>query len=1040
MNDAPLAKDDTGSVLENATLTTTATQGVLNTFTSTTVGSVADTDVDGGTLTVTAIRTGTEAGTGTSGTVGSALGGTYGTLTLNQDGSYSYVADKADSLAAGVTAMDVFTYTISDGKGGTDTAQLTITITGVNDPSAITSVTSVIVSEEGLPGGLKDAYMMPGTMPDATDSTVAVGKITFTDVDNFSASNFTVRLDSTQTLTSGGAPVTWMWNAADKTLYGYTTSMSDPTIKVTLGAVTAVAGGFEATYTATLLKPIDHSTTANTEDVKALALTATVSDGAATTVAGFTVSVEDDMPHLSSTSASLGIKPTTTNITFILDLSGSMSEANSSGQTRLDIAKQALVNLLDAYDKFSDVRINLIGFSTYAGSMDNTWLTVAEVKLLLPALYANADTNYDAALQAAINGYAQTGKFDSPTQNVVYFISDGEPTRGSGDTTTLSGVLRGDGLNITSSADNGIQSQEEALWTQFLTTNKINSYAYAVGPTASTYASYLNPIAYNGITGTNTLATVVSDPNTLDAQLQSTVVPPATQGNLLTGTAGTVGFGADGGWVSIFKIDGYTYTFNNANGTLIVKDTNGVVINPSTPTSPTPYTYDSTAHVATITTATTGKLALDFDTGDYWYTAKPGDYTTYAESIGYTVQDRDGDTATIASTTLNIYRISAMGDYVITNNPSGSITIPSEVLMANDFITSSTNVTGVSNPQGGTFPAGGNPNPAVSITYTFAADQTYKTTAETLANDTIASAVDLTSPTLWGVVPNTAGADATNVPFQWYQSTKFTGTMSSSSDVDMVKVTLTAGQTLIADVDLGYSGTYPVDTYLEILDASGNSIYSINEMDRYTPYDPGSASIYDPMLTFTAPTAGTYYVAVGFANYGYPGYSGSTYQLWLTKETLASHAFDYTISDGVITDTANVDLITVTGNTINGTFASETLVGRDLLADTLNGGAGNDVLYGGSSTAATADTMTGGSGADKFVFIGTSSFATISDFSTAEGDKLAFGGISTMADLGTASWNNTSKLLSFSGGTQLTLTNVSTTNINDWLLNNAIVI
>ena len=84
--------------------------------------------------------------------------------------------------------------------------------------------------------------------------------------------------------------------------------------------------------------------------------------------------------------------------------------------------------------------------------------------------------------------------------------------------------------------------------------------------------------------------------------------------------------------------------------------------------------------------------------------------------------------------------------------------------------------------------------------------------------------------------------------------------------------------------------------------------------------------------------------------------------------------------------------------------------------------------------------MTGGSGADKFVFIGTSSFATISDFSTAEGDKLAFGGISTMADLGTASWNNTSKLLSFSGGTQLTLTNVSTTNINDWLLNNAIVI
>ena len=132
-NDAPIANNDTGKVAENATLTATATQGVLKTYSDTVITSVADTDIDGDTLTVTAVRTGTETGTGTSGTVGSALTGTWGVLTLNADGSYSYVASKADSLAAGATATDVFTYTISDGKGGTDTAQLTITITGVND-------------------------------------------------------------------------------------------------------------------------------------------------------------------------------------------------------------------------------------------------------------------------------------------------------------------------------------------------------------------------------------------------------------------------------------------------------------------------------------------------------------------------------------------------------------------------------------------------------------------------------------------------------------------------------------------------------------------------------------------------------------------------------------------------------------------------------------------------------------------------------------------------------------------------------------------
>ena len=133
VNDAPVAQDDTGSVVQDATLTTSAAQGVLNTYSGTGVGSVGDTDVDKDALSVTAIRTGAESGTGTAGSVGSSLAGAYGHLTLNADGSYSYVADNAKSLAAGATASDVFTYTVSDGHGGTDTAQLTITVTGSND-------------------------------------------------------------------------------------------------------------------------------------------------------------------------------------------------------------------------------------------------------------------------------------------------------------------------------------------------------------------------------------------------------------------------------------------------------------------------------------------------------------------------------------------------------------------------------------------------------------------------------------------------------------------------------------------------------------------------------------------------------------------------------------------------------------------------------------------------------------------------------------------------------------------------------------------
>ena len=59
---------------------------------------------------------------GAGGTVGAAKAGTYGSLTLNADGSYSYVANNANALAAGQTATDTFTYTVRDAAGATSTA------------------------------------------------------------------------------------------------------------------------------------------------------------------------------------------------------------------------------------------------------------------------------------------------------------------------------------------------------------------------------------------------------------------------------------------------------------------------------------------------------------------------------------------------------------------------------------------------------------------------------------------------------------------------------------------------------------------------------------------------------------------------------------------------------------------------------------------------------------------------------------------------------------------------------------------------------
>ena len=91
-NDAPTALPDTGAVNEDATLTVATADGVIQ---SALAAGGIDSDLDGDTLNVIGVSTGTAASAAAVGTgnVATGLIGTYGTLTLNADGSYSYIAD-----------------------------------------------------------------------------------------------------------------------------------------------------------------------------------------------------------------------------------------------------------------------------------------------------------------------------------------------------------------------------------------------------------------------------------------------------------------------------------------------------------------------------------------------------------------------------------------------------------------------------------------------------------------------------------------------------------------------------------------------------------------------------------------------------------------------------------------------------------------------------------------------------------------------------------------------------------------------------------
>ncbi|HYW79179.1 MAG TPA: cadherin-like domain-containing protein, partial [Thermoguttaceae bacterium] len=107
VNVPPVAGNDKATVAENGQVT-------VNLLAN-------DRDGDGDAITVTSVDT----------------AGTKGVVTLHSNGTVDYNPDgQFDGLGAGQSAIDAFAYTISDGKGGTDTALVTVTITGVDDAPA----------------------------------------------------------------------------------------------------------------------------------------------------------------------------------------------------------------------------------------------------------------------------------------------------------------------------------------------------------------------------------------------------------------------------------------------------------------------------------------------------------------------------------------------------------------------------------------------------------------------------------------------------------------------------------------------------------------------------------------------------------------------------------------------------------------------------------------------------------------------------------------------------------------------------------------
>ncbi|MFI0848158.1 ExeM/NucH family extracellular endonuclease [Mesorhizobium sp. IMUNJ 23232] len=120
-NNPVLARDDAFSVDENAALTVATSTLTAN-----------DKDFDGDKISVASVSASSEAGA----TVTLA----NGTVTYDQGTLF-------DHLGTGESTVDTFTYTVDDGRGGSDTATVSVTIEGVNDAPEITSAAAASIEE-----------------------------------------------------------------------------------------------------------------------------------------------------------------------------------------------------------------------------------------------------------------------------------------------------------------------------------------------------------------------------------------------------------------------------------------------------------------------------------------------------------------------------------------------------------------------------------------------------------------------------------------------------------------------------------------------------------------------------------------------------------------------------------------------------------------------------------------------------------------------------------------------------------------------------
>ncbi|NMX91104.1 MULTISPECIES: retention module-containing protein [unclassified Pseudomonas] len=888
---------------------------------------------------VVGVRAGSNIGTPASGGLGSNINGAFGYLTLDANGNAVYHSYPNSVTPPG--AVDTFVYTVRDADGDVSTTTLTITVTD----SGLKALTDgdVTVYEKALDLSLDGQDLAPGTV---------------------------VGSDPTATTETASG------NLADSTSGG-TGPLSFSLVGSATGSYGQILLNANGTYTYTLTSA--PKTTPNANDGPNT-LTDTfvykVTDQLGnTTTSNIVVSIVDDVPSVVSSTREVTATEVDSNLLLIIDISGSMNDPSGAGGTRLDLAKASIVELLNRYDDMGDVKVQIVTFNDSSQQLSSQWVSVATAKTLVNGLTAFNGTNYDSALGTAQTAYGTAGKLEG-AQNVAYFFSDGNPT------TSNTNNPNNPGNVVNPEYGDGIDATEEGVWRAFLDANGIKAYAIGLG--AGVNSIYLDPVAYDGSTHTNTNAVVVANLAGLDAVLAGTVQGAPVTGSLLTD--GT--FGADGGFVKSLTVDGITYTYNPAAGGSMSANLPGGH-----------GTFDTVSNSVTITTNQGGTLVVDMDNGEFRYTPPKLTGSLITETFGVTVSDNDGDLATsslVVKVNPNAAPV-AGDDHVITNILSGNIVVPAQLLLANDSDANHDNLTPIPTSfatgwmvKGGSFTGSGS--------------RDFSSVGDTPANQKLAD------------VRNAFASISSTTAVLLV--TGYLGTVSASNnnDEDRINVTLHQGETLnlshnLSDTRMVMAYSFNGGAEIPILDngtfvAGATGDYQIHLTN--IPNTPGNSTIFERyQLTMTVNYAG--------AQDYTPDYHGN-----------------YSVSDNHGgSDSAAVDITYQAGTTLTGTNGDDILMagpgnnilnggdGNDVLSagngnNEMHGGNGNDLLFSGIGN----DLLDGGAGIDTVSYANATSGVTV-NLGTVGGQVTGGAGTDTLTALENLIGSNFNDFLTGNGNNNL---------------------